>query len=63
MNLEEQILNSLKKQQERYAVEALRRPSDKTEFEYGFRSGYFHGLEDAVNILLEEVKKDHDNDI
>lgn len=56
------LLNRLKQAQAAYALEAVRKPSDKTEFEYGFRSGYVNGLEQAMTILLETMRDDHDRD-
>jgi hypothetical protein len=53
MNPESRLLNALKSEQVGFAVDALKRPMDKTEFEYGFRSGVVHGLQMAVEMLVQ----------
>lgn len=65
MNIETKLLNLLKAEQQGFALEALRRPQDKTEFEYGFRAGTLHGLDMSVSILLKILKdeKDGNNDM
>lgn len=61
MNIETRLLNRLKTEQAAFATESLKRASDKTEYEYGFKVGVMNGIEHAINVLLalmEEDKKD-----
>lgn len=62
---EARLLGELKKAQTEYALEALRRPVNKTEFEYGHRTGYFAGLERAIEVLLAllDDEKNGNNDL
>lgn len=55
MNLSQALLNRLKDEQQRYALEALMKPTEKSSFEYGQRSGMVLGLEEAVRILLDII--------
>ena len=65
MNLESQLLNRLKAEQQSFAVEALMRPQTRDTFEYGYRVGMVAGYEAAINILLNLVdqEKNLDNDL
>lgn len=53
--METMLLNRLKAEQQRYALEALMHPSEKNAFEYGQRSGIVAGIEAAINILLNLI--------
>ena len=52
MNLEQQLLNRLKAEQQTFALEALQRPQTRDTFEYGYRVGMVAGYEAAINVLL-----------
>lgn len=65
MNIETQLLNTLKAKQQAYALEALKRPQARDSFEYGLRAGTIAGLEAAIEVLLTLIdeQKNGDNDI
>lgn len=65
MNIESMLLNRLKAEQHKYALEAVTKPSDKTEWEYGYRVGVVAGYEAAISLLLKLVdeEKNSDNDL
>jgi hypothetical protein len=52
VNLEQQLLNRLKAEQQRFALEALQRPQTRDTFEYGYRVGMVAGYEAAIDVLL-----------
>lgn len=58
MNLETKLLNRLKAEQQRYAVEALGRPQHRDAFEYGLRVGTYAGYEAAINVLLSTIDEE-----
>ena len=62
MNIELQLLNRLKVEQQSFAVDALRRPQNRDSFEYGYRVGVVAGYEAAINILLQLLKEEKDGD-
>jgi hypothetical protein len=56
----EQFIHRLDIEQTRLAVEAVSRPSDKTDFGYGYAAGLHAGLEHAKQLLfkaLEDAEK------
>ena len=60
MSVETLLLNKLKSTQATYALDALKAPGNKAEFDFGFRCGYISGMESAISILLslyEEEEK------
>ena len=65
MNLESQLLNRLKVEQQSFAVDALKRPQTRDTFEYGYRVGMVAGYEAAINVLLNllDQEKNLDNDL
>jgi len=65
VNLETKLLNRLKAEQQRFAVEALKRPQNRDAFEYGYRVGMVAGYEAAVDVLIKLIDEEHhgDNDI
>ena len=65
MNVESQLLNRLKAEQQSFAVEALMRPQTRDTFEYGYRVGMVAGYEAAINVLLNllDQEKNLDNDL
>lgn len=65
MNVETTLLNKLKAEQARFALEALQRPNTRDSFEYGYRAGTVAGLESAVSILLKlfDEEKNGDRDL
>lgn len=52
MNVETHLLNRLRAAEAEYAVQALKSPGNKTEYDFGYRCGYMAGLEGALGILL-----------
>lgn len=52
MNLEQALLARLKAEQAQFALDALRRPTQRDSFEYGFRVGKVAGYEAAIDVLL-----------
>jgi hypothetical protein len=65
MNVESQLLNRLKAEQQSFAVDALRRPQTRDTFEYGYRVGMVAGYEAAISVLLNllDEEKNFDNDL
>jgi hypothetical protein len=65
MNIESQLLNRLKAEQQSFAVEALKRPQTRDTFEYGYRVGMVAGYEAAITVLLNllDEEKNFDNDL
>jgi hypothetical protein len=65
MNVESQLLNRLKAEQQSFAVDALRRPQTRDTFEYGYRVGMVAGYEAAIDVLLNllDEEKNLDNDL
>lgn len=61
-NIETRFLNALKAQQQRFALEALRKPQTRDAFEYGYRVGVVAGYEAAIDILLQLLKEEKDGD-
>lgn len=49
------ILNRLKAEQQKYALEALRCPQAKDAYEYGHRCGTIAGIEMAINVLINTI--------
>lgn len=58
----DRLLNSFKAEQTSYALESLRVPSMKNEFEYGLRVGYIQGLERAIAILLAALDEERNGE-
>tara|TARA_R110000824_G_scaffold83847_1_gene209645 strand:- start:4268 stop:4465 length:198 start_codon:yes stop_codon:yes gene_type:complete len=65
MARESQFLNLLKINQSNFALDALRRPIDRDNFEYGYRVGMVAGYEEAINLLLQHLSEEEysDNDL
>lgn len=63
--IESKILNLLKSEQQRFSVDALKRPQERDAFEYGYRVGVVAGYEAAINCLLNllDEEKTGVNDI
>jgi hypothetical protein len=51
----ETLLQRLEAEQSAMAVEAMERPSGKTEFDYGRAVGIYAGLQRAKEVLLNTV--------
>lgn len=62
MAFETDLLNRLKAEQQQFALDALKRPVSRDNFEYGYRVGVVAGYEAAVNALLDLVRKERDDD-
>lgn len=56
------LLNRLKAEQQKYALEALKNPGAKTEYEFGLRVGYNAGLECALGVLLKMLDEERNGD-
>jgi hypothetical protein len=54
----ETLLQRLETEQAAMAVEALERPSGKTEFDYGRAVGLYAGIQRAKEILINTVAED-----
>ena len=65
MARESQFLNLLKKHQADFALDALKRPINRDNFEYGYRVGMVAGYEEAINLLLNHFNEEEysDNDL
>lgn len=62
MSIEQQLLNALKAEQARFALEALKKPQNRDTFEYGYRVGVVAGYEAAVNVLLKLLDEEKNSD-
>ena len=62
MSIESRLLNKLKSDQSRFALEALTRPAEKSEWEYGYRVGVVAGYEAAIARLLKLVDEEKNSD-
>ena len=60
MTIETVLLNKLKSTQASYALDALKAPGGKSEFDFGFRCGYISGLESAISILLSVYSEEEE---
>lgn len=54
------IIVQLQKEQAELAAASLRRPNARDSFEYGRVSGYYAGLERAIEIILSTMKEEED---
>lgn len=63
--VEQKILNRLKEEQQKFALESLRRPINRDTFEYGYRVGVVEGYEAAINLLFSILNEEKysDNDL
>lgn len=57
-----EVLHRLSIEQQAFALEALKRPGDKSEFEFGFRSGKVAGYDAALSIINNLIKEANSND-
>ena len=62
MSIEVDLLNGLKAAQQQFALDALKRPVNRDNFEYGYRVGVVAGYEAALNLLLDLVRKERDDE-
>lgn len=65
MPSENKLIQLIKDEQQRSAIEAMSRPpSDGKDvsFEFGRRLGYHAGLDKALDIILRSLKDDRDID-
>jgi len=56
--IEAKLLNRLKTEQQRFSVDALKRPQERDAFEYGYRVGVVAGYEAAINALLKLIDEE-----
>lgn len=56
--IESKILNLLKSEQQRFSVDALKRPQERDAFEYGYRVGVVAGYEASINALLKLIDEE-----
>ncbi len=61
--IEQHLLNRLKEEQVKYAVNALRNPGDKGQFDFGNRVGFMAGLEHAITVLLKTIEEENSKDL
>ena len=59
--IETRLLNALKAEQQRFALDALRKPQTRDTFEYGYRVGIVQGYEAAINVLLQLLTEEELN--
>lgn len=59
--IETRFLNALKAEQQRFAVDALKKPQTRDTFEYGYRVGIVQGYEAAINALLQLLNEEELN--
>lgn len=62
MSIESQILSRLKDEQQKFALDALKRPQNRDAFEYGYRVGMIAGYEAAINVLFDILDKEKNSD-
>lgn len=62
MNIETQLLDALKVEQARFALEALKKPQNRDTFEYGYRVDVVAGYDAAVNVLLKLLDEEENSD-
>jgi len=58
MNIETHLLNHPKADQQKFALEALKRPQERDTFEYGYRVGVVAGYEAAIEVLLTLIDEE-----
>lgn len=56
--IENKFLNRLKTEQQKFSVDALKRPQERDAFEYGYRVGVVAGYEAAINALLKLLEEE-----
>lgn len=61
-NFETALLNKLKAEQVEYALQGLRQPGNKTEYDFGLRVGHMDGLEHAIRILLSALDEERNGE-
>lgn len=59
--IETRFLNALKAEQQRFAVDALKKPQTRDTFEYGYRVGIVQGYEAAINVLMQLLNEEELN--
>lgn len=62
MSIEGRMLNRLKAEQHKFALQALTKPNEKSEWEYGYRVGVVAGYEAAIALLLNLVDEERNSD-
>ena len=62
MSVETTLLNRLKQDQAQFALDALRRPVNRDNFEYGYRVGMVAGYEAALALLLSLLDEERNGD-
>jgi hypothetical protein len=62
VSVEVDLLNGLKAAQQQFALDALKRPVNRDNFEYGYRVGVVSGYEAAINLLLDLVRRERDDE-
>lgn len=63
MASEAQLIARIREEVAQFAVEALRKPSQRDAFEYGYRAGVLAGLERAEALLLKIIREENERDI
>ena len=55
---EQQLVHQLKELSQSFALETLKRPAGKTEFDYGVASGTVQGIAKAEELVLKLLRGD-----
>jgi hypothetical protein len=65
MDVPSRLLDALKNEQAQFAHQALQKPQEKSEWEYGYRQGIYQGITASIAILLSILadEKNGKNDI
>jgi hypothetical protein len=63
--LNDPIIDALKKEQSRVAMEFFQRPpkSHDVAFDYGYAQGVYHGVELAINRILKMYRDDREREL
>jgi hypothetical protein len=64
-SLADNLLDSLKAEQQQFALESLHRPQTRDAFEYGYRVGVVAGYDASIKLLLDLLNEEEygDNDL
>ena len=54
----ERVIDKIKVQQQKVAVDALKKPKGQTAFDYGQASGLYHGMEMALQIIFNDLNEE-----
>lgn len=60
--IEVALLNSLREEQQQYALQSLKQPNRCDAFEYGYRTGIIAGYEQAIALLLKMIDEERNGE-